>query len=72
MTVLAGLAGFAVGFIVWYITSRWIASSIFWVEHRYPQMIGTKAIKVSEVIACGLQVFASMALAFWIARLLIG
>jgi cytosine/uracil/thiamine/allantoin permease len=69
--VFAGLVGLAAGVTVWYITSRWIALSIFWVEHRYPQMIGTKAIKVSEVIVCSLQVLASMALAFWIARLLV-
>ena len=72
MYVIAGLVGLAVGVSVWYITSRWIASSIFWVEHHYPQMIGTKTIKVSEVIVCSLQVLASMALAFWIARLMVG
>ena len=72
MYVIAGLVGLAAGVTVWYITSRWIASSIFWVEHRYPQMIGTKTIKVSEVIVCSLQVLASMALAFWIARLMVG
>jgi hypothetical protein len=70
--VITGLAGLTAGVTVWYITSRWIASSIFWVEHRYPQMIGTKTIKVSEVIVCSLQVLASMALAFWIARLMLG
>jgi hypothetical protein len=70
--VIAGLVGLAVCVIVWYITSRWIVSSIFWIEHRYPQVIGTKAIRVSEVIVCGLQVLGSFALAFWIARLMVG
>jgi cytosine/uracil/thiamine/allantoin permease len=70
--VIAGLVGFAAGIIVWYITSRWIASTIFWVEHRYPQVVGTRAIKVSEVLACGLQVLACLALAIWIARLMTG
>lgn len=72
MYVFAGLVGFAIGFILWYITSRWIVASILWVEHRYPQVIGTRAIRVSEGIVCGLQVFACMALAFWIARLMVG
>ena len=72
MYVIAGLVGLAACVIVWYITSRWIVSSIFWIERRYPQVIGTRAIKISEVIVCGLQVFASMALAFWIARLMVG
>jgi len=70
--VIAGLAGLATCVIVWYITSRWIVSSIFWIERRYPQVIGTKAIKVSEVIACGLQMLASLALAFWIVRWMVG
>lgn len=72
MFIIAAPVGFAAGVIMWYITSRWIASMIFWVEHRYPQAVGTRAIKVSEVVACGLQVLACLALAFWIARLMIG
>ena len=70
--VIAGLVGLAAGVIVWYITSRWVVASIFWVEHRYPQMIGTRAIRVSEAIICGLQVLASLALGFLIARLMVG
>ena len=72
MYVIAGLVGLAIGVSVWYITSRWIVLSIFWIEQRYPQMIGSKTIKVSEVIVCSLQVLASLALAFWIARLMAG
>ena len=72
MFIIAAPVGFAVGVIVWYITSRWIASTIFRVEQRYPQLIGTRAIKVSEILVCGLQVLACLALAFWIARLMIG
>jgi hypothetical protein len=70
--VIAGLVGLAAGVSVWYITSRWIVSSIFWVERRYPQVVGTKAIKVSEAVVCGLQVLAVFALAFWVARLMVG
>ena len=72
MYVIAGLAGLAASVIVWYITSRWIASSIFWVEQRYPQVVGTRVIKVSEVIACALQVLTCLALAFWVARWMAG
>ncbi|HJQ24686.1 MAG TPA: hypothetical protein VKA60_12280 [Blastocatellia bacterium] len=72
MFIIAAPVGFAVGVIMWYITSRWIASTIFWVEQRYPQLIGTRAIKVSEILVCGLQVFACLALALWIARLMVG
>lgn len=68
MVVIVGLVGFAIGVALWFITSPFIVSSIFWVEKHYPQMIGTRMIRVSEVVVCGLQVFACMALAFWIAR----
>ena len=72
MYVIAGLVGLAASVIVWYITSGWIAASILWVEHRYPQVIGTRVIKLSEVIACALQVLACLALAIWVARLMAG
>lgn len=72
MVVIAGLVGLAAGVTVWYITSRWIAASIFWVEHRYPHMIGTRTIRVSEAVVCGLQVLASLSLAVLIARLMVG
>ena len=72
MYVIAGLVGVAAGLAVWYITSRFVASSIFWVEHRYPQVVGTRMIRVSEGVVCGLQVLACLALAFWIARLMVG
>jgi hypothetical protein len=71
LVIIAGLVGFAAGVIVWYVTSRWIVASIFWVEQRYPQVIGTRAIRVSEAVVCGLQVLACLALAFLLARLMI-
>lgn len=71
MYVLAILTGLAIAMVSWYITSRWVASSILWIEHHYPQMIGTKAIKTSEVIICGLQVLACFALAIWVGRLMV-
>jgi hypothetical protein len=72
LVIIAGLVGFAAGIIIWYVTSRWIAASILWVEQRYPQVIGTRAIRASEAVVCGLQVLASLSLAFLIARLMIG
>jgi hypothetical protein len=71
LVVIAGLVGFAAALVIWYITSRFIVSSIFWVEQRYPQIIGTRMIRVSEMVVCGLQVLATFALAFWIARWMI-
>lgn len=71
MYVIFGLVGITGGVILWYITSRWVASSIFWVEHRYPQLVGTRAMRISEAVVCGLQVLGSLALAFWLARLLV-
>jgi hypothetical protein len=72
LVIIAGLVGFAAGITIWYITSRWIVASIFWVEQRYPQVIGTRAIRAGEAVACGLQVLACLALAFLIARLMVG
>jgi len=71
LVIIAGLVGLAAGVIIWYITSRWIAASIFWVEQRYPQVIGTRTIRVSEAVVCGLQVLVSLALGFFIARLMV-
>ena len=72
MVVIAGLVGLVAGVIIWYITSRWIVASIFWIEQRYPQLIGTRTLRVSEAVACGLQVFASLALGFWLAHFMVG
>ena len=71
MVIIAAVVGLAVGVILWYITSRWIVASIFWVEQRYPQVVGTRAIRVSEAVVCGLQVFACLALGVLIARLMV-
>ncbi|HXG94970.1 MAG TPA: hypothetical protein VNN73_21705 [Blastocatellia bacterium] len=68
---IAGFIGLVVGFIVWFIASRWIASSILWVESRYPRLVGSKSMRAGEIIATGALVLACLALAFWIARLLV-
>jgi hypothetical protein len=68
---VVGLAALAMGFMMWFITSPWVAASILWAENHYPQLVGTKSMKVSEMIICGLQVFGCFALAIWIARMMI-
>ena len=72
MHIIAALIGIAIGFIFWVITSPWVVLTIFWVEQHYPQVVGTRAIRISEAVVCGLQVFACMGLAFWIALLMVG
>ena len=72
MYIIAALIGIAIGVIFWAITSPWVVLTIFWVEQRYPQVVGTRAIRVSEVVVCGLQVFTCLGLAFWIALRMVG
>ena len=71
MYFVAGLVGIAAGFMAWFITAPWVAASVLWAENHYPQLAGTKGIKAGEVIICGLQVAACLALAIWIARLML-
>jgi hypothetical protein len=70
--IIAALIGIAIGVIFWVITSPWVVLTIFWVEQRYPQVVGTRAIRISEAVVCGLQVFACLGSAFWIALLMVG
>ena len=71
MYFVAGITGFAAGFVVWFITSPWVASSILWAASRYPQLIGTKSMKAGEIAICGLQILACLALALWAGRLVL-
>ena len=70
--VIAGIVAVLVCFVLWFIASRWLAASILWTESRYPHLAGSRGLRVGEIIACGLLVLACLALAFWVARLLIG
>lgn len=70
MYLLAIIAGLTVGVVVWFLASHWIASSITWVEDRRPELTGSKRLRVGEAVACGALVLASVALAFWITRML--
>lgn len=72
MYLLAIIAGLTVGVVVWFLASHWIASSIAWVEDRHPELIGSRQLRVGEVVACGALVLASFALALWIMRILWG
>lgn len=69
--VIAVILGLFIAFILWFIGARWIAASIVWVESRYPHLLGTRAMRVSEIIASGLLVAACFAIAFWLAWLLV-
>ena len=71
MYFVAGVTGGVAGFVLWIVTSHWVASIIIWAESRYPRLIGSRGLRASEIIVCGLQVLAAFALAFWIARLMI-
>jgi hypothetical protein len=67
---VTGLVGFVIGFIVWFMLSYLLARSIMWIEARHPQLVGSKGMRVSEIIVCGVIVLGCLALAFWIARAL--
>jgi hypothetical protein len=68
---VAGVTGFAAGVVLWYITARWVANSILWIEHRFPGAIGSRGMKAGEIALCGFQVAACLTIAFYVARALI-
>jgi len=67
---LATIAGLTIAVIVWFLVSHWIETSIEWIEDHRPELVGSKRLRLGEVIACSALVLASFALAFWITRLL--
>jgi hypothetical protein len=69
--VVAGIVGVFIAFMLWFIAARWIAASILWAESRYPHLVGSKGLRVGEIIACTALVIACFTLAFWIARMLV-
>ena len=68
--LLAGLAGFGAGVVIWVFASHGIAASIAWVEDNRPELVGSRRLRIAEVTVCGALFLTSAALAFWIARLL--
>jgi hypothetical protein len=61
----AGL-GLIAGMIAWFSASHWLATSILWFEARYPRLVGSKSLRIYEVVFCGLLVLGCFAIAFWI------
>ena len=70
MHIVDGIIGLAIGFIVWYTASRWIAASMAWVEDRRPELVGSRQLRAAEALVCGTLFVACLALAFWIMRML--
>jgi hypothetical protein len=62
--------GLFAGLIIWFTGSHWLASSILWAEDRYPRLIGSRRLRVYEIVLCGLLVLGCFALAFWIMLLI--
>lgn len=54
---------------MWFTVSHWVASSILWAENRYPMLVGSKRLRIYEVVICGLLVLVCLAIAVWIMRL---
>jgi len=69
--VVAGFVGVLIAFVIWFIGARWVAASVLWTESRFPRLVGSRRLRLSEIIACGLLVLACFAIAFWVARMLI-
>ena len=55
---------------MWFTASHWLASSILWAENRFPRLIGSKRLRVYEVMICGLLVVACFAIAVWVMLLI--
>lgn len=71
MYIVAAAVGILVAFTAWLITSHAVAASIVWAETRYPQLAGTKAMRVGEAALCGIVVLLCFIFAFWVAHLLV-
>jgi hypothetical protein len=57
--------------LVWYIASSWIAMSLEWAETHHPGLEGSRRLRFAERVACGALLVACMALACWIAWLVL-
>ena len=71
MHFIAGSLGLIAGVITWFTASHWLASSILWAENRYPGLIGSKRLRIYEIIICALLVLGCFAIAVWIMRLIV-
>lgn len=68
---IAAFCGLGVGVLVWYVASSWIATSLEWAETHHPTLGGSKKLRIAEGVACGALLFACVALAWWIACLVL-
>jgi hypothetical protein len=68
--LIALLIGLILGFLAWFIISHLIASIILLAEKRYPNLAGSKAMQVGELMVCGIVFLGCLAFAIWIASLL--
>jgi hypothetical protein len=62
--------GLILGLITWFTASHLLASSILWVENRYPKLAGSLSLRAYEMVMCGLLVLSCFAVAVWIMRVL--
>jgi hypothetical protein len=62
--------GLFAGLVMWFTASHWLASSIIWAEDRLPRLIGSKRLRVYEIVICGLLVLACFAIAVWVMLLI--
>jgi hypothetical protein len=62
--------GLFAGLIMWFTASHWLASSVLWAENRFPRLIGSKRLRVYEIVICGLLVLACFAIAVSITLLI--
>lgn len=67
MFIVAGLIGFAAGFVVWFIGSYFIARFIKWGSDR-PQPMSEKSLKVYEIALCTVLFVVSVAVLFVVAK----
>jgi hypothetical protein len=71
MYVIAILMGIAAGFATWFVVSFAIANSLTWAEDRYPQLVGSRRLRMGETVACSALFLGCVAVAVWVARAII-
>ena len=70
MHIMTASLGLILGMVVWFSASHLLATSILWVENRYPKMAGSLSLRAYEAVMCGLLVLGCFAIAVWIMWLL--
>jgi len=65
------IAGLATVLAFWFIASYLVARVLVGIESRHPHLAGSKAMRTGEIVACGLVVVSGLALAFWVAFVLV-